>query len=308
MAPDGSAAAWEWVARNPVRGDRAPGSFGVSLSTGRWNDFAADDARGGDLVSLLAYLTGCSQLEAARQIDARLGVGAFGPHGVTSQACPDTSSEAAAAKRAREEAAAQERRERQAEAARQATEWWQMAKPAARDFPYLVDKGVRPLLLRQLQGRLLVPLYHGGQLVNLQTIDRHGRKLFLPGGLVSGAYSPIGQVSPGGRIYVCEGWATGATLHMATGSPVACAMNAGNLKPVALALRARHGSDVELVIAGDDDRARDFNPGRMAANSAAREAGALVVFPEWPPEAPTSLSDFNDLARWQATPREGRRA
>lgn len=43
-------------------------SLKVNLTTGRWADFASD-AKGGDLVSLLAAIRNCSQLEAAREIE-----------------------------------------------------------------------------------------------------------------------------------------------------------------------------------------------------------------------------------------------
>ncbi|MGO4521145.1 VapE domain-containing protein [Dyella sp. 2RAF44] len=55
--PDGKRQGREWVARNPNRNDKNAGSFSVNLSTGKWADFAAgDEANGGDLVSLYAYL------------------------------------------------------------------------------------------------------------------------------------------------------------------------------------------------------------------------------------------------------------
>jgi hypothetical protein len=64
----------EFVARNPRRHDRRPGSFRINLRTGKWADFALADARGGDPVSLAAYLGGLSQSEAARQLAIMLGV------------------------------------------------------------------------------------------------------------------------------------------------------------------------------------------------------------------------------------------
>ncbi|MCY1558522.1 hypothetical protein D9M68_954630 [compost metagenome] len=76
-------------------------------------------------------------------------------------------------------------------------------------------------------------------------------------------------------------------------------MNAGNLKPVALALRAKYGDVVELVIAGDDDRLTPGNPGRESGMAAALAAGALITFPDWPADSPPSLSDFNDLHCWR---------
>lgn len=71
--PDGRRISGEWVARNPTRADRRAGSFSVNLQTGRWADFATGD-RGGDPVSLLAYLAGTSQAEAARALARALGV------------------------------------------------------------------------------------------------------------------------------------------------------------------------------------------------------------------------------------------
>ncbi len=65
--PDGVMTGREYSARNPTRNDRRAGSFRINLDTGRWGDFATGD-RGGDVVSLAAYLAGVSQLEAARQL------------------------------------------------------------------------------------------------------------------------------------------------------------------------------------------------------------------------------------------------
>jgi hypothetical protein len=67
----------EYVVRNPKRRDRRPGSFKVNLDTGRWADFATGD-KGGDPISLAAYLAGCSQVEAAHRLAAMLGIGADG--------------------------------------------------------------------------------------------------------------------------------------------------------------------------------------------------------------------------------------
>src|SRR5919202_5966526 len=72
--PDGRREGGEWVARNPRRHDRRPGSFKVNLATGAWADFATGD-KGGDPVSLAAYLFGLSQGEAARELAAMLGLG-----------------------------------------------------------------------------------------------------------------------------------------------------------------------------------------------------------------------------------------
>lgn len=297
--PGGTRKGREWVAPNIGRGDRHAGSFGVSLDSGRWNDFADDQAHGGDLVSLLAYLHGCRQLEAAKAIDERLRLGLFDLMAADAQQLEERWRQAEQQRTAATRRAQQCQAEKNRAAACQAAQLWAMAKPADHLHTYLRRKGLPPTSLRQLsQGRLLVPLCDNGLLVNLQMISPNGDKRFLSGGRVQGSYSPLGKVVEGCRLYVCEGWATGATLHRNTGSPVVCAMNAGNLKPVAVAMRERYGEGLDLVIAGDDDRHTQGNPGKQAANHAARAAEARVVFPDWPYDAPSELSDFNDLFLW----------
>ena len=65
--PGGRMVGNEWLVLNPRRPDRNPGSFKVNVMTGRWADFATGDG-GRDLISLRAYLLGCSQGDAARSI------------------------------------------------------------------------------------------------------------------------------------------------------------------------------------------------------------------------------------------------
>lgn len=192
-----------------------------------------------------------------------------------------------------------EQQQRRLKAAEYAHRLWRDARRADPHHPYLAAKGVRPHGLRQHRNRLLVPLYHDGQLVNLQSIAPDGSKLFQSGGRVKGCYSPLGALQGGQPLYICEGWATGATLHQHSGNAVACAMNAGNLKPVALALRVKY-PDAQIIIAGDDDRQTEGNPGRTAATAAALAVDGLVTFPGWPDGAPLRLTDFNDLANWSA--------
>jgi hypothetical protein len=71
--PDGRLVGREYTARNPRRADRRPGSFRINVNSGRWADFACD-AKGGDVVSLAAYLSGSGQAEAARALADMLRV------------------------------------------------------------------------------------------------------------------------------------------------------------------------------------------------------------------------------------------
>jgi len=83
LAPGGKVVGDEYVALNPRRADRRPGSFKVRFlgpRGGAWADFATGDC-GGDVVSLVAYLEGVSQGEAARRLARMLGLEVGGRRG-----------------------------------------------------------------------------------------------------------------------------------------------------------------------------------------------------------------------------------
>jgi hypothetical protein len=71
--PDGKQQGREYLARNPKRYDRRAGSFLINVGTGKWADFATGD-RGGDVISLAAFLAGISQREAAERLANMLGI------------------------------------------------------------------------------------------------------------------------------------------------------------------------------------------------------------------------------------------
>lgn len=75
--PGGRIEGAEYVALNPRRADRRPGSFKINLCNGRWADWATAD-KGGDPISLAAYLADCSQVDAARRLAVMLGLTADG--------------------------------------------------------------------------------------------------------------------------------------------------------------------------------------------------------------------------------------
>ena len=180
---------------------------------------------------------------------------------------------------------------RQRDEADKAAARWQAAAPAA-GHPYLVRKGVQPHGIRQDGDTLLIPLRDtAGVLHSLQTITPDGEKRFR--GRMRGCYHAIGK--PRGRIIVCEGYATGASIHEATGEAVAVSFNAGNLMPVATALHTKY-PELVLLLAADDDHQSEGNPGMSAAKSAALAVGGFVVAPHFPAGRPNKATDFNDLA------------
>jgi putative DNA primase/helicase len=73
LLPGGKFQGDEYVVRNPLRNDQHPGSFKINCKTGEWSDFAIGKS-GGDLISLVAYLRGISQVDAARELAAKVGI------------------------------------------------------------------------------------------------------------------------------------------------------------------------------------------------------------------------------------------
>jgi hypothetical protein len=73
LLPNGRIVGHEYLALNPTREARRAGSFKVNMTTGRWADFATGD-KGGDPVSLYAYVENCSQGDAAIWLAQMLGI------------------------------------------------------------------------------------------------------------------------------------------------------------------------------------------------------------------------------------------
>ena len=57
----------EYTAPNPTRTDKRVGSLKINLSKGTWADFATGD-KGGDLIDLVRYLDGCTDVEACNKL------------------------------------------------------------------------------------------------------------------------------------------------------------------------------------------------------------------------------------------------
>ncbi|MDA8129639.1 MAG: toprim domain-containing protein [Betaproteobacteria bacterium] len=189
-----------------------------------------------------------------------------------------------AAHRARMKAVRREREadeiRRKSEAQVRAAAIWKDASPAPGDHAYLTRKGIKAHGARLHKGALLIPMRADGLIHSLQFIGGDGDKRFLAGGRVAGCYFSIGNTSGAAALCIAEGFATGATIHEATGYPVAVAFNAGNLLAVAKAMRQKF-PDLPLILCADDDRKTPGNPGLTKAIEAARAVGGLLVIPEF---------------------------
>lgn len=145
---------------------------------------------------------------------------------------------------------------------------------------------------------LIMPIIDvDGRIHGLQKIDEDGKKRFIKGQSNKGHFIEVpcyisARNAP--EVYVCEGFVTGCSIHMATGKPVICAMNAGNISAVCWALKQKNPA-MKIIIAADNDRKnKDCNIGKEKSYAAAQEVNAKLVSPVFH-SGNEELSDFNDV-------------
>ena len=181
------------------------------------------------------------------------------------------------------------------------------------ESPYLKHKGVGGHGVKYTrQGSAVLALtdtagkIHGLQFLRTGAQAKEARrpaKEFWPAGLAKkGHFHLIGH-QPHWIVLVAEGYATAASLYEATGYPVAVAFDAGNLLPVAEALRKRY-KRARILVCADDDSFTEGNPGVTAASAAAVAVSGAWMKPAFADEAERQakhaanghkLTDFNDL-------------
>ena len=178
--------------------------------------------------------------------------------------------------------------QRQAAAAQKAQSELNVSALCSPEHPYLQRKGVPPLVdVRQNRnGLLLIPVRDAsGNVQTLQRIAPDGEKRFLTGGKVHGGHFVI-QGKPEKPLAVCEGYATGASIHLACNCTVYVAFSANNLPAVAGIARSKF-PDTPMLICADNDEA-----GRSKGQEATQVAQARFILPAFTTGTGT---DFNDL-------------
>ena len=191
-----------------------------------------------------------------------------------------------------------ERRAQQEKASKRAYAKFINAKEASPEQAYLVKKGVPGIGVREDEnGNLLVPGYDtAGFIHTLQTISQDGKQ-FEAGSRKKGTFFPI---DPEGRlgqdvILIAEGYATAASVHLATGKPVVAAFDAGDLEPVAVALREKF-PNAPIAILADNDHGLSVNVGVEKATLAAKAVQGYVIVPSFSEaEKARGITDFNDM-------------
>lgn len=195
------------------------------------------------------------------------------------------------------------------ERAAQKAMWEEVAKEAEELWANATDRGTHPYLeqkkLSKLHGArihlnesghpvLLVPMRdREGKLWNITRIytkkfeGTGTNKFVLKGGLKVGVFHTLGEIREQSTVYLAEGFATGASIFEAlSNQPVVVCFDAGNLKPVALALRESY-PDAKFIFCADDDRhtkrsnGQLWNPGKEKALEAASLVNGTVLLPRF---------------------------
>lgn len=177
------------------------------------------------------------------------------------------------------------------EAAQRAFDIWNSSELTGKSG-YLERKKIKAYEgVRFSRGNLVVPVVTDNKITSLQFIPDKGDKKFLTGGRVKGCYFVIqGTVD---RVFVVEGYATGASVHEATGSTVYISFNAGNLYEVT-AIAKKENQSSKIIIAGDDDQFKEGNTGKTKAEQVSSALSVDVIFPQFK-SLETKPTDFNDL-------------
>jgi putative DNA primase/helicase len=163
--------------------------------------------------------------------------------------------------------------------------------------PYLESKKIKSYGLKIENDTLLIPLFDENDvLVSVQKIffdSREGKfvKRFHAGARSKGCFLVLGEVRD--EVIICEGYATGASIHECLEKPVVVAFSSGSLCDVAKTIRKKY-PDAKITIAADNDKFTAGNPGLTKAKEAAMAIQANIIFPEFQTES-EKLTDFNDL-------------
>lgn len=185
--------------------------------------------------------------------------------------------------------------------------------PTDLSTPYLRRKQITDLF-----GARTKPNEHGDPILCVPLVDVDGKfwnfqriyaqklskgdKFFADGARIEGCFHAMGdklpEVAPE-TIYLCEGFATAASVKMALKNKfVVAAFNANNLLPVATALKEKYPTS-KFVVCADNDaytviQAKPVNVGLIKGRRAAGAVGGEIRWPvfKYPQK---DLTDFNDL-------------
>ncbi|EFO4793564.1 DUF1738 domain-containing protein [Campylobacter coli] len=204
--------------------------------------------------------------------------------------------------------------------AKKLEEEYNNARWANSEHPYLKDKGFdKNFYLKQdKNGNLLIPLRDiDGKYWATQRIFANGDKMI--GATRTAEEKEQGIEYPAKKqgnffllgaknlnnvneVYICEGFATSASVYEATKSPTIMGVDAGNLEIIVTSIKEKYPK-MNIIVAGDNDIKKELNGGKNVGKTTAlgikeKYPEVKVVLPNFTnEEAQKGLSDFNDLMK-----------
>lgn len=154
-----------------------------------------------------------------------------------------------------------------------------------RPHPYFTKKGIKPegLNIRyDHNGNIVIPIYSPeGHIISWQTITQAGDKFFKPGCTLGKAHHfPIGALT--NCIYICEGFATGVSIHNITEEHVLCAFSKGNLDDLVSHTFKKYPEN-QIILCLDNDGINTHKP-KMQYD---KNKDIMII-------CPSKEGDFND--------------
>lgn len=200
----------------------------------------------------------------------------------------------------------------QEQTAKKCQEIWEKAVPMPEGHPYLVQKGVDSKEVRKGlkiddKGNILVPLrdvqgtIHSLQTISMDMATQKNTKRFAKNGKKSGMFHLVDpeNVFDKKPIILAEGLATAASINKATGLPVSCVFDAGNLIHVAKQFREKYPDTPIIIMADNDSQLTTGNVGLKKAHEVRQAVNDVFVctphFTEQ--EQKKGNTDFNDFQK-----------
>lgn len=252
------------------------GGNGESCSTNIYTCVGKEFNSGGkgwnDPISLVAAVTGQGMSEAAKELAEWMMVDPYKPGPAPPRPAhnePTTEEKKAAARKL-----------------------WEEAAPAG-SHAYTDRKfvPVHNALRVHPDGMLLIPFTdEHGVLQSVQRIwPEEGKQKKSLGPIAGRFFTFEGDASV---IYIAEGYATAASVAIATGCMTVMCISAGNMKAVAEKVARQHPASSIVFAADNDPKADGSNPGVEAAVEASKKIGKGMVI--YPPAQPGNKVDWND--------------
>ncbi|HCP8723868.1 TPA: toprim domain-containing protein [Escherichia coli] len=246
--------------------------------------FICNQCGAGDGLDLIKRVNNCDTTEAARLAADVLGIdyrAAETDPTAASQRREQMESERQQREQERQKQAAEDAEQRRATFAHLYAGMRQSATQGESD--YLQSKGLTGFKYPVMpDGSLLLELVdESGAVAAAQTITPQGEKRLLTGSAKRGAYHAVNAPEQPQAVIIAEGLATTLSVHlMRPDALTVCAIDAGNLLPVAEVMRRKHPQS-QIIIAADNDHQQDeqANTGKDAAEKAALSVAGWVALP-----------------------------